>query len=89
MDKTGVNGMSVDQRVDIKTATGNVENAIIVGNLDPVAMLWNGTPDEIAEASKKALDAGVGLLTAGCGIVSMTSTANLQTMVKCAINHRY
>jgi [methyl-Co(III) methylamine-specific corrinoid protein]:coenzyme M methyltransferase len=89
MDKTGVNGISVDQRVDIKTATGNVENAIIVGNLDPVAMLWNGTPDEIAEASKKALDAGVGLLTAGCGIVSMTSTANLQTMVKCAINHRY
>lgn len=89
MDKTGVNGISVDQRVDIKTATGNVENAIIVGNLDPVAMLWNGTPDEIAEASKKALDAGIGLLTAGCGIVSMTSTANLQTMVKCAINHRY
>ena len=89
MDKTGVNGISVDQRVDIKTATGNVENVIIVGNLDPVAMLWNGTPDEIAEASKKALDAGVGLLTAGCGIVSMTSTANLQTMVKCAINHRY
>src|SRR5665647_131185 len=89
MDKTGVNGISVDQRVDIKTATGNVENAIIVGNLDPVAVLWNGTPDEIAEASKKALDAGVGLLTAGCGIVSMTSTANLQTMVKCAINHRY
>jgi len=89
MDKTGVNGISIDQRVDIKTATGNVENVIIVGNLDPVAMLWNGTPDEIAEASKKALDAGVGLLTAGCGIVSMTSTANLQTMVKCAINHRY
>jgi [methyl-Co(III) methylamine-specific corrinoid protein]:coenzyme M methyltransferase len=89
MDKTGVNGISVDQRVDIKTATGNVENAIIVGNLDPVAVLWNGTPDEITEASKKALDAGVGLLTAGCGIVSMTSTANLQTMVKCAINHRY
>lgn len=89
MDKTGVNGISVDQRVDIKTATGNVENAIIVGNLDPVAMLWNGTPEDIAEASKKVLDAGVGLLTAGCGIVSMTSTANLQTMVKCAINHRY
>ena len=89
MDKTGVNGISVDQRVDVKTAIGNVENAIIIGNLDPVAVLWNGSPDDIAVASKKALDAGVGLLSPGCGIVSMTPTTNLQTMVKCAIDHRY
>jgi [methyl-Co(III) methylamine-specific corrinoid protein]:coenzyme M methyltransferase len=89
MDKTGVNGISVDQRVDIKTATGNVENAIIVGNLDPVAVLWNGTPDDVAAASKKVLDAGVGLLTVGCGIVSMTPTANLQKMVECTKNHKY
>jgi [methyl-Co(III) methylamine-specific corrinoid protein]:coenzyme M methyltransferase len=89
MDKTGVNGISVDQRVDIKTGVANVKNAIIVGNLDPVAVLWNGTPEDVAEASKKALDAGVGLLTVGCGIVSMTPTSNLQAMVKCAISHRY
>lgn len=89
MDKTGVNGISVDQRVDIKTANGNVENAIIIGNLDPVAVLWNGTPDDIAAASAKALDAGVGLLSPGCGIVSMTPTVNLQTMIKCAKNYKY
>ena len=89
MDKTGVNGISVDQRVDVKTAKSKVKNAVIVGNLDPVAVLWNGTSDEVAAASKKALEAGVGLLSPGCGIVSMTQTANLQTMVKCAINHRY
>jgi [methyl-Co(III) methylamine-specific corrinoid protein]:coenzyme M methyltransferase len=89
MDKTGVNGISVDQRVDIKTATGNVENAIIIGNLDPVAVLWNGTPDDVAEASKKVLDAGVGLLSPGCGIVSMTPNANLQKMVECAKNYKY
>lgn len=89
MDKTGVNSISVDQRVDIKTATGNVKDAIIVGNLDPVAVLWNGTLEEVEEASKKVLDAGVGLLTVGCGIVSMTPTANLQKMIECAKNHKY
>ena len=89
MDKTGVNGISVDQKVDIKTATGSVKNAIIVGNLDPVAVLWNGTPEEIAEASKKVLDAGVGLLTVGCGTVSMTPTVNLQKMIECAKSHTY
>jgi len=89
MDKTGVNGISVDQRVDIKTGSANVENAILVGNLDPVAVLWNGTPESIEEASKKVLDAGVGLLTVGCGIVSMTPTVNLQKMISCAKSHKY
>jgi [methyl-Co(III) methylamine-specific corrinoid protein]:coenzyme M methyltransferase len=89
MDKTGVNGISVDQKVDIKTATGNVKDAIIVGNLDPVAVLWNGTPEEIEEASKKVLEAGVGLLTVGCGTVSMTPTVNLQKMIECTKNYTY
>ncbi|MDD4250447.1 MAG: MtaA/CmuA family methyltransferase, partial [Methanosarcina sp.] len=53
MEKTGVEGISVDQRVDIATAKGNVENALIIGNLDPVAVLWNGTPEDVAAASKK------------------------------------
>ncbi|MDY0129384.1 MAG: methylcobamide:CoM methyltransferase MtbA [Methanosarcina vacuolata] len=89
MDKTGVSGISVDQKVDIKTAVGSVKNALIVGNLDPVAVLWNGTPEEIEEASKKALDAGVGLLTVGCGTVSMTPTVNLQKMIECAKSYTY
>ncbi|AKB26595.1 Methylcobalamin:coenzyme M methyltransferase, methylamine-specific [Methanosarcina sp. MTP4] len=89
MEKTGVEGISVDQRVDIATAKGNVENTLIIGNLDPVANLWNGTPETVAEESKKILDAGVGLLAPGCGIVSMTPTANLQKMVECTINYKY
>ena len=89
MDKTGVSGISVDQKVDIKTAVGSVKNAIIVGNLDPVAVLWNGNPEEIEEASKKVLDAGVGLLTVGCGTVSMTPTVNLQKMIECAKSYTY
>jgi [methyl-Co(III) methylamine-specific corrinoid protein]:coenzyme M methyltransferase len=89
MEKTGVEGISVDQRVDIATAKSNVENTLIIGNLDPVAVLWNGTPEDVAAAAKKVLDAGVGLLSPGCGIVSMTPTANLQKMVECAKNYRY
>lgn len=88
MDKTGVNGISVHQRVDVKIAKGNLKEAVIIGNLDPVAVLLNGTPDDVAAASKKALNAGVELLSPGCGIISMTPTANLKTMVKCAINYR-
>jgi [methyl-Co(III) methylamine-specific corrinoid protein]:coenzyme M methyltransferase len=72
MGKTGVNGISLDQRVDVRTAKGNMEKAVIIGNLDLVTVLWKGTPDDVAAASKKALNAGVGLLSPGCGIVSVT-----------------
>jgi [methyl-Co(III) methylamine-specific corrinoid protein]:coenzyme M methyltransferase len=52
-------------------------------------MLWNRTPEEIKEQSQKVLDAGVGLLAPGCGIVSKTPTENLQAMVEMAKGHKY
>ncbi|WP_406655957.1 methylcobamide:CoM methyltransferase MtbA [Methanolobus sp. ZRKC2] len=89
METCGVDGISVDQNVDAATAVGNVERAVIVGNLDPVNMLWNQTPEAIREESQKVLDAGIGLLGPGCGIVSKTPTENLQAMVEMAKNHKY
>ncbi|WP_342303775.1 methylcobamide:CoM methyltransferase MtbA [Methanolobus sp. ZRKC5] len=89
METCGVDGISVDQNVDAATAVGNVKNAVIVGNLDPVNMLWNRTPEEIKEESQKVLDAGIGLLAPGCGIVSKTPTENLQAMVEMAKSHKY
>ncbi|WP_321429792.1 methylcobamide:CoM methyltransferase MtbA [uncultured Methanolobus sp.] len=89
MESSGVDGISVDQNVDVATAVGSVEKAVIVGNLDPVNMLWNQTPEAIKEQSQKVLDAGVGLLAPGCGIVSKTPTENLRAMVEMAKNHKY
>jgi [methyl-Co(III) methylamine-specific corrinoid protein]:coenzyme M methyltransferase len=89
MESSGVDGISVDQNVDVATAVGSVEKAVIVGNLDPVNMLWNQTPEAIKGQSQKVLDAGVGLLAPGCGIVSKTPTVNLQAMVEMAKNHKY
>ncbi|WP_406655951.1 methylcobamide:CoM methyltransferase MtbA [Methanolobus sp. ZRKC2] len=89
MESSGVDGISVDQNVDVATAVASVEKAIIVGNLDPVNMLWNQTPEAIKEESQKVLDAGVGLLGPGCGIVSKTPTENLQAMVEMAKSHKY
>jgi [methyl-Co(III) methylamine-specific corrinoid protein]:coenzyme M methyltransferase len=89
METCGVDGISVDQNVDAATAVGNVKNAVIVGNLDPVNMLWNQTPEAIKEQSQKVLDAGIGLLAPGCGIVSKTPTENLQAMVEMAKSHKY
>lgn len=89
MEACGVDAISVDQNVDIATAVSKVEKAIIVGNLDPVNVLWNKTPDVVRQKSKEVLDAGVAILAPGCGIVSKTPTENLQAMVEMAKGHRY
>jgi len=89
MESCGVDAISVDQSVDVATAKSKVKKAVIIGNLDPVAALWKGSPDSIKAVSQKAFDAGVDLLAPGCGIVSMTPNVNLQAMVEMAKNHKY
>jgi [methyl-Co(III) methylamine-specific corrinoid protein]:coenzyme M methyltransferase len=89
MESSGVNAISIDQNVDTATAVNAVKKAVIVGNLDPVNVLWNKTPEFIKEKSKEVLDAGVALLAPGCGIVSKTPTVNLQAMVEMAKAHKY
>jgi [methyl-Co(III) methylamine-specific corrinoid protein]:coenzyme M methyltransferase len=89
MESCGVDGISVDQNVDIATAASKLEKAALIGNLDPVNVLWNQTPEAVKEESQKVLDAGVDLLAPGCGIVSKTPTVNLQAMVEMAKNQKY
>ncbi|MDG6243990.1 MAG: methylcobamide:CoM methyltransferase MtbA [Methanolobus sp.] len=89
MESSDVDAISVDQSVDVATAVSKVEKAVIIGNIDPVNMLWNQTPATIKEQSQKIIDAGVGLLAPGCGIVSKTPTENLQAMIEVAKNHKY
>ncbi len=89
MEACGVDGISIDQNVDVATAVAKLEKAIVIGNLDPANMLWNQTPEAIKEESQNVLNAGVHLLAPGCGIVSKTPTENLRAMVEMAKGHTY
>ncbi|WP_407355155.1 methylcobamide:CoM methyltransferase MtbA [Methanolobus sp. WCC5] len=89
MEACGVDAISVDQSVNVSDAMDKVTEAIIVGNLDPVNVLWNKTPEVVKQKSKELLDMGVTVLAPGCGIVSKTPTANLQAMVEMAKSHSY
>ncbi|MDG6244677.1 MAG: methylcobamide:CoM methyltransferase MtbA [Methanolobus sp.] len=89
MEACDVDAISVDQSVNVSDAMDKVSEAIIVGNLDPVNVLWNKTPEVVKQKSKELLDIGVPLLAPGCGIVSKTPTENLQAMVEMAKSHSY
>ncbi len=89
MEVCGVDAISVDQSVNVAIAMDKVDRAIIIGNLDPVNVLWNKTPEVVRQKSKEVLDAGVPILAPGCGIVSKTPTENLRAMVEIIKEHRY
>jgi [methyl-Co(III) methylamine-specific corrinoid protein]:coenzyme M methyltransferase len=89
MEVCGVDAISVDQSVNVATAMDKVDRAIIIGNLDPVNVLWNRTPEIVRQKSKEVLDAGVPILAPGCGIVSKTPTENLRAMVEMIKEHKY
>ena len=89
MDKAGVNAISVDQKVNIKAAAESAKTAIIVGNLDPVQLLWKGEPAAIKEQCAKVFADGSKIIAAGCGIVSASPTANLKASVEAAKNIKY
>lgn len=89
MESSGAEGISVDQSVDVATAKSKVDKAVIIGNLDPVATLWKGTPESVTAASEAAIAAGADLVAPGCGIVSKTPNECLQAMVEATKKHTY
>jgi len=89
MDRAGVEGISVDQKVNVKAAAETAKTAVIVGNLDPVQLLWKGTPEAVTEECAKVFERGAKIVTIGCGTVSATPTANLKALVEFAKSTKY
>jgi len=89
MDRAGVEGISVDQKVNVQAASETSKTAVIVGNLDPVQLLWKGTPEAVKEECAKVFERGAKIVTIGCGTVSATPTENLKALVEFAKSTNY
>ena len=89
MDRAGVEGISVDQKVNVQAAAETSKTAVIVGNLDPVQLLWKGTPEAVKEECAKVFGRGAKIVTIGCGTVSATPTENLKALVEYAKSTNY
>lgn len=79
----GVDVLDVDYKVDLATVRAAVGPKVaLAGNMDPVSMILNGTPETIREAVRKAVgEAGHPyLVNAGCEIPSGTPAANLRAL---------
>lgn len=84
MIETGADIIDVDHLVrDMAPFAGLLgPGQVFCGNLDPVSIIQNGTPDVIRKEALKALAQAPGklILSAGCEITPGTSEANLKAL---------
>jgi MtaA/CmuA family methyltransferase len=81
--RTGAAAISVEHRVKVREALEHSPELKVplIGNIDPVNLLCQGTPEAIKEAVRQAVAAGVSIVSPGCAVAPDTPTDNLLAMV--------
>jgi [methyl-Co(III) methanol-specific corrinoid protein]:coenzyme M methyltransferase len=82
LTQTGAEAISVDQTNDLAASRQVLGDTNLFGNIDPFAVLYQGSETEITDAVHRAKDAGVDALWPGCDLVPQTSIDNIRAMIK-------
>ena len=94
MADTGAQLLELDSKVDLRVAKTRVGQRVgLVGNLDPAAVLRNGSAAAVERAAEQAIrDAGPGggfILGSGCEVPAHTPRANVEAMIRVARAQQY
>lgn len=89
MAKSHAHSLELDYQVDMVQARTQIpEEITMIGNIDPVGVLVNGTPDEVREQVNLLLVSsekfGRFILSTGCAIAPDTPPGNLRALVETA-----
>jgi [methyl-Co(III) methylamine-specific corrinoid protein]:coenzyme M methyltransferase len=76
--QTGADAISVDQLNDLPESRKALRGTLLFGNIDPVAILWQGEPARVRESILEAKQAGADAIWPGCDLVPQTSIENLK-----------
>ncbi|MCC6568079.1 MAG: hypothetical protein IT315_02465 [Anaerolineales bacterium] len=79
--ESGADAVSVDQLNDLAASREILKDILLFGNLDPVETLSKGGEAEVAEAVRRAKEAGVDAVWPGCDLVPSTPIQNLKAMM--------
>ena len=86
--RTGATAISVEHTVNVpaaleKFAAENL-NVPVIGAIDPVKTLFQGSPEDIKKEVLKAFEDGISLISPGCAVPPATPTVNIIAMVEAA-----
>jgi uroporphyrinogen decarboxylase len=93
MCATGAQGISLDTLVDLPSIASRVPSDVaIIGNLDPVGALLNGTVEETAQVTRELLDTMRDvpnyMFSAGCEVALETPPENIRAMIDTVKNYQ-
>jgi [methyl-Co(III) methanol-specific corrinoid protein]:coenzyme M methyltransferase len=79
---SGADALSVDQTNDLAASRQEVPDVLLFGNLDPVGLISQGTPDEITEAVASVARSGADAIWPGCDLYPDVPLENLRALVE-------
>lgn len=87
MCETGVQGLSLDAPMDFPATIERMpEDVMLIGNVDPVRVMVNETPDEVRDSVKALLDVMAPypnfILSTGCDLPPETPLDNIQAFME-------
>jgi [methyl-Co(III) methanol-specific corrinoid protein]:coenzyme M methyltransferase len=84
LEACGAGALNFDQRNDMARTRRLLPRAVLLGNLDPVGTLSQGTPAEVARAVHDSAAAGVNAIWPGCDLTPEIPKANLVALMNSA-----
>jgi uroporphyrinogen decarboxylase len=94
MAATGADVLELDHQVDMTTAAKVVGPSVAIwGNLDPVALLAQASPEQVRQATGDLISAFESaeharyVVSSGCTLAMETPRANIHAMLEAARNH--
>jgi [methyl-Co(III) methanol-specific corrinoid protein]:coenzyme M methyltransferase len=83
MLKAGADVLHVDQLNKLEQSRRSIgPEPLLVGNIDPVAVLAHGQETDVFQAVDAALSAGVNAIWPGCDLSPSTPANNLRAMIE-------
>lgn len=90
MRATGVNGISVDQCMDMRRVRRMLgDGTAAVGNVSPTGTLLFRSPEYVIEECRDRIEAGTDVLAPGCGFSPDTPLANMRAMASVRMPHHH
>jgi uroporphyrinogen decarboxylase len=89
MCETGAEGLSLDSMVDFnKIVPQIIDDVVLIGNLDPVRILRDLSPDQVKQETQKFLEQTKGInnliLSSGCDLPQDTPIENIKAFIDVA-----
>ena len=91
---TGIDIFSADHAISLMAAREILGKTIcLMGNVDPITVMWNGTPEQIRDEAYACINAagsdGRYVLAAGCEVPKQTPLQNIQALVMAAKSYTF